>query len=409
VSDIAPLAIDPRPSQTPSHRSLPSLPSLSSRPFLASAAVPLLPASANIPSSGADEAVSAALPDFALFGQFGSDLTQPMTLAYDIVNAFANTRQMTHGHMRQLRGAIENALQIARQSQQLARLAKGRLRQAHEHMRLDELLQDALVERADHLESRGVAVVRNIKPVEVVVDPSLLATLIDTALGWAASDGQRLVVSLGIKNWPEHGILALRTSGLSKAGAEALAADSLTWQLMAHTALTMGVTLEREVTGTDATLLMEFARTVKQFDGLTAVEMDVSGDSTLHNGTKPMAGMRILLISNDSFVKSEVENAGHLLNVQVDSVPNIEKAQSHLRMGLPHLIVIDERLRDDRFEAMQAEIRGIEPNFGFLEIADQFNTFEVSSWMSDSMTRVSRDVLRAQLPSVLMLELARSQ
>lgn len=362
---------------------------------------------ANIPLATPPNAAS--VPDFALLGQFGSELAGPVAVMHDIVKTFSTTRHMAHAQMRQLLRAVEDAMQVARQSQQIARLAEGRLRQSHEPLRLDELVQQALTERTDAFDARGLAVVRNIKPVEIIVDPGLLSNLIDTAIGWSASSGKRLVVSLGIKNWPEHGILALRTSGLTEAGAESLASDSLTWQLMHHTALTMGVTLEREVTGAEATLLMEFARTVKQMEGLTAIEIDASGDSQFHNGTKPMAGMRILLISNDSFVCGEVESTGRMLGVQVDTSPSMEKAQSYLRMGLPHLIVIDERLRDEAFDAVRAEIKTIEPNFGFLEIADQFNTFEISSWMSDSMTRVSRDVLRAQLPSVLTLELARAQ
>jgi hypothetical protein len=362
---------------------------------------------ANTPHAAEPDAAST--PDFALLGQFGSEVAQPVALAHEIVTAFSTTRQMTHSQMRQLLRCIEDAMQIARQSQQIARLAEGRLRQSHENIRLDEMVQQMLAEREDDFGAHGLAVVRNIKPVEIIVDAGLLSSLIDAAMRWAASGGRQLVVSLGIKNWPEHGILALRTRGLDQATTQALAADSLTWQLMHHTAMTMGVTLEREVNASEATLLMEFARTVKQMEGLTTVEMDASGDSQFHNGTKPMAGLRILLISNDPFVCGEVDSASRLLGVQVDSVPNMDKAQSYLRAGLPHLIVIDERLRDETFDQVRDEIKTIEPNFGFLEIADQFNTFEISSWMSDSMTRVSRDVLRTQLPSVLTLELARAQ
>jgi hypothetical protein len=36
------------------------------------------------------------------------------------------------------------------------------------------------------------------------------------------------------------------------------------------------------------------------------------------------------------------------------------------------------------------------------------DTFEVASWAGDSMTRVSRNALRAQLPAVLTLELAKA-
>ena len=54
------------------------------------------------------------------------------------------------------------------------------------------------------------------------------------------------------------------------------------------------------------------------------------------------------------------------------------------------------------------DIRRLDPRFGFLEVTDDVDTFEVASWAGDSMTRVSRNALRAQLPAVLTLELAKA-
>ena len=259
------------------------------------------------------------------------------------------------------------------------------------------------------LQARRIEIHRNIKPVEIIVDPGLLSSLVEAALTWGCSQGKLVVVSLGLKNWPEHGILAIKASNPPGTGGAPVQSDTLVWQLLLLTAQVMGVTLEREITTNgEAMLLMEFARTVKQLEGLTAVEMDASGDSSFHNGTKPMAGMRLLLISNDPMVRAEVDEAGRLLGLMVDKVPSVEQAQRYVKLGMPHLVIIDERLNDDSFIRLQNDITSTDPNLGFIEIADESNTFEVSSWMSDSMTRVSRDVMRAQLPSVLTLELARA-
>jgi DNA-binding NtrC family response regulator len=107
-------------------------------------------------------------------------------------------------------------------------------------------------------------------------------------------------------------------------------------------------------------------------------------------------------------VRGEVDEAARLLGLMVDKVPSVEQAKRYISLGMPHLIIIDERLNDDSFGRLQNDITSTDPNMGFIEIADESNTFEISSWMSDSMTRVSRDVMRAQLPSVLTLELARA-
>jgi hypothetical protein len=356
-----------------------------------------------------EEAPPQALTDYALVGQFGAELAEPINTMHNIVQDFNQSRHMSHAQMVLLVSSVEAALNVTRQSQQIARLAEGRLRQSHERIRLDELLHQTLSELSPALKARGIDIHRNIKPVEIIIDPGLLSSLVESALTWGCSQGKRVVVSLGIKNWPEHGMLAIKASNPPGTLSAPVQADTLAWQLLVLTAQVMGVTLEREITANgEAMLLMEFARTVKQLEGLTAVEMDASGDSSFHNGTKPMAGMRILLISNDSMVRGEVDEAGRLLGLMVDKVPSVEQAERYVKLGMPHLIIIDERLNDDSFGRLQNDITSTDPNLGFIEIADESNTFEISSWMSDSMTRVSRDVMRAQLPSVLTLELARA-
>jgi hypothetical protein len=356
-----------------------------------------------------EEAPPQALTDYALVGQFGAELAEPINTMHNIVQDFNQSRHMSHAQMVLLVSSVETALNVTRQSQQIARLAEGRLRQSHERIRLDELLHQTLTELSPALQARGVEIHRNIKPVEIIIDPGLLSSLVEAALTWGCSQGKRVVVSLGIKNWPEHGMLAIKASNPPGSLAPPANADTLAWQMLVLTAQVMGVTLEREITANgEAMLLMEFARTVKQLEGLTAVEMDASGDSSFHNGTKPMAGMRLLLISNDPMVRAEVDEAGRLLGVMVDKVPSVEQAGRYVKLGMPHLVIIDERLNNDSFGRLQNEITSTDPNLGFIEIADESNTFEISSWMSDSMTRVSRDVMRAQLPSVLTLELARA-
>ena len=350
-----------------------------------------------------------ALTDYALVGQFGAELAEPINTMHNIVQDFNQSRHLSHAQMVQLVASVETALKVTRQSQQIARLAEGQLRQSHERIHLDQLLRQTLSELSPTLKARGIEIHRNIKPVEIIIDPGLLSSLVETALIWGCSQGKRVVVSLGIKNWPEHGILAIKASNPPGSPGASAQADTLAWQLVVLTAQVMGVTLEREITANgEAMLLMEFARTVKQFEGVTSFEMDVSGDSSFHNGTKPMAGMRILLITNDAMVRAEVERAGRLLGLLVDRVSSVEQAQRYVQLGMPNLVIIDQALNDDSFGRLQNDITSTNPNLGFIEIADESNTFEISSWMSDSMARVSRDVMRAHLPSVMTLELARA-
>ena len=71
------------------------------------------------------------------------------------------------------------------------------------------------------------------------------------------------------------------------------------------------------------------------------------------------------------------------------------------------MIIIDERLHDAQLDELRSDLHKIDPNLPFLEIANASNTLEMASWMSGSMTRVSHDSLRSQLPSIMVFELAK--
>ncbi len=348
---------------------------------------------------------------FALVGQVGGELSGHVAVMQQFVQEFNATRRISRAQLQLLAQAIEASAKIARESQQIARLAEGRVRQSHERLKLHEIVNQALDERAPGLHRQGTEIYRNIKPVEIIVDPGLLSMLIESALDWATASGQQISVSLGIKNWPEYGVLAIRSSQTvvdSRFVQEPTAPDNVHWHLLAQVASAMGVTVVRDVAGGEIRLTAEFARTVKSLEGLTAVELDVGGDSSQHGTTKALAGLRILLVTTDPLVRGEVHNVCSMLGLLVDTVPTADKAVRYVETDQPHLIIIDEKIRDARFDGLIEDLRRHNPNFGLLEIAEGHNTFEVSSWMSDSMTRISRDVLRDQLASVLTLELAKA-
>lgn len=355
-------------------------------------------------------AVPAANPRIA--GVIGAELSGPVHAIQRIVQILRDTSRCSVEEMAELLRAVDDAGNIARQSQQLARLAEGRMRQSHERVSLDQLLDSALKDRQAFFAARRIDVKSSTKPVEIVVDPGLLSNLVETALDWAVQDSRQLVVDLGINKWPEHAALSIRTIQAERPpGSEPspAGADSLSWYLLAQIAKAMGVILKREDHGLETTLSLEFARTVKHLEGLTAMEIEAStGDSAFHTGTKALAGLRILLISKDVGVRGEVERACHALGLRTDTVSDSEKAVRYTEREQPHMIIVDERLRNDVFDDLMQDIRRLDPNFGFLEVTDGANTFEISSWMGDSITRVSRDALRQQLPSVLTLELAKA-
>jgi hypothetical protein len=314
-------------------------------------------------SSGGDRA------DFVLAGVIGSQLSEPVDVLQRIVTEFTRTRKISRGQMQQMLSAIEEAHKVAMQSQQIARLSGGRLRQSHERLSLNEMLHQSLDERAQDFQQRGMEVYRNIRSVDVIVDPGLLSSLLDAATDWAASMGQKLVVSLEMKNWPEHGMIVFKASQTVAMGNVDIthAGDNLSWHLVVQTAKVMGLAVDRVHSATDSVLMLEFPRTVRQLEGLTAVEVDGGADSTfMHTESKPLAGHRVLLITGDDNLKGDVKLICRNMGLIMDSVPTTGQGVRFCELDRPHMLIIDERIRDEKFDELRQDLLRTDPNFPFL-------------------------------------------
>lgn len=351
--------------------------------------------------------------DYQVAGVIGSELSVPLNAMQSVMDDINQNQQVTSAHIETLSAALETARILAQQSQQLARLDAGKLRQSHERLNLSALLGQVLDLREPLMRWRGVDLYRSIKPVEVIVDPGLLSSLLEVAVDWAIGLGQRMVVSLTVKNWPEHAVLMIKTVAAEQPSANSNHSDSLSredrlsWHLLLRMGQAMGVSIDRVLSDQEAVVMIEFPRTVKHLQGITAVEMDAGGDSAFHSDSKPLAGHRVLLISQDSIVRDSVRSICKNLGLVQDNVASMELALRFCEMEDPHLVIFDERCRSDDLEVLQHNLQEHNPDFPFIEITDQANTLEIGGWMSGSMARVSRDSLQNQLGPALVLELAK--
>lgn len=120
-----------------------------------------------------------------------------------------------------------------------------------------------------------------------------------------------------------------------------------------------------------------------------------------------MAGHRLLLVSDDERLRLDIEAICENMGLMLDTSETIVQAIRFCEFDKPHMIVIDEKLRDDLFEQLREDLVRNDVNFPFVEIAKTSNTFEMANWMGGSMSRISQDALKAQLPSIFVMELAR--
>ena len=351
-----------------------------------------------------------------LVSQLGSEIAGPLTAALERIHALVATGKIDRAGLRALRDEVEQARQVGIIGQQLTRFASGRVRQSHETLQLEDVLKNVLTLRSREVQARGVGVRTQAKPARVIVDATLLFSLLNAILDWAVANASgEVAFTIDFKPWPQHARLncrfehrpADRPVDETVTAQAAAGLDSLTWRLIEQTAWTMGLNVERKDRPGSTHLVLEFPKTVgEEMEGLTASEVD---DGALTSGnSKALAGSHVLVVASRREVRVLIRDALRNMSMLVDFVGSIEEAQSFCKEGLPHAIVFDSVQRGQRFDHFRDEILAEVPDFVFVEILEQGATFEMSGTNGAAMARIGRDVVTSSLPAALMFELSRN-
>jgi uncharacterized protein with HEPN domain len=350
-----------------------------------------------------------------LVAEIGAATATPLTAALERIQALITTGRIDRASLRALRDEVEQARQAGITGQQITRFASGRLRQSHERLQLAETLKGVLAHRQRETQARGIVLKPTLKPAEVIVDASLLFSLLNTVLDWALSLARsNIEFTIDVKPWPVHARLVCRFAHRPADEAQPLAddaqkdpaLDSLTWRLLEQTAWTMGLPVDRQSDGGTTTLTLEFPRTASdEIEGVSTLEID-EGFAPSTN-SKPLAGSHVLVISARREVRVQVRDALRNMGLIVDFVASVDEATDFCREGLPHAIIIESIQRGERFAHLREEISAEVPDFVFIEIIEEGNTFEMSGFSGSSVAKVGRDVIASSLPSALMFELSK--
>lgn len=353
-----------------------------------------------------------------LVSAVGAEIAGPLTAALERIHALSTTGRIDRAGLRALNDEIASARQVGMNAQQLVRFASGRLRQSHERLPLADTLKTVLAHRARETQARGIFLKPVLKPADVIVDASLLFSLLNSTLDWVLVNARSHVeFTVDVKTWPPHARLRCRFAyrpadqlddGMFTATSATLP-DSLTWRLIEQTAATMGLPLNRIDEHGEITLSFEFPRTANDtMEGVSAIEMDdgFNGSSALNS--KPLAGSHVLVVASRRDVRVQIRDAIRHMGLIVDLVSSVEEAADFCRDGLPHAIIVEGILAGERLAQLRNEISAEVAGFAFIEIVEEGNEFQMSGFGEVSFARVGRGALEAALPSVLMFELSKS-
>lgn len=373
------------------------------------------------PSSLHDAPVASAPRWHQLVTQIGEEIAEPLSAALERVHGLIATGEIDRRSLRLLRDELERARRVGMASQQIVRFACGRVRQSAERLHLTQTLQGVLAHRSRETQSHGIEVRQVLKPVEVIVDPALLFSLLNTLLDWAMTHARGSIeLRLDTKSWPVHARLVCRFHHTppdeegrqaflnTVAPQEGQALDDVNWRLVEQAAETLGLVLERQDGEVTTAVTLEFPRTIHdEVQGLSVSE-DNTGFAVSSANSRPLAGSHVLVVASRREVRVQVREAIRHMGLVVDFVGSIDEAAAFCREGLPHAIIVESILRGERFNQLREDIAREVPDVVFIEIIEEGGMFEVSGYGHAAMARVGRDAILTSLPSALVFELAKT-
>jgi hypothetical protein len=357
----------------------------------------------------------------ALLAEIGSDIGGSLSSALERVTALAATGKIDRPGLRALREEIEQARRAGMIGQQLARFASGRIRQSPEAISLTQMLRDVLVQRGREISAKGIDVRQAMRPVEVIVDATLLHTLLQAVIDWALEHALAdLEFKIDLRPWPPYARLICQFSHRRPAQVDNAAleqddvdttADSLntlSWRLVQQVAWTLNLVLER-VDGPEGIVAVtfEFPQTAtEQIEGVTAIEID-QGFGVSDN-SKPLAGAHLLVLAVRRDLRNDIREATRHMGLVVDFVGSVEEAEEFCREALPQAVIYESSLSGQRFDRLRRGIESEVPGFVFIEITQEGHGFSLSNEGSQQHATLGREAVLPSLPSALIFELSRT-
>lgn len=337
-----------------------------------------------------------------------------LSAALERVNALATTGKIGRKGLRELREYIELARRTGIMGQQVNRLAAGRVRQNVERVDLTAILREALLQHRRQIESLGFEVHQLLGPAQVMADPTLIFTLIDTLIEWSFEHARSAIdFKIELNGWPVFARLSASFRFMSDDQVEQSVVSfsesslqSMSWRLLQQAARTMELPISLDEDGAKARVVIEFPRTVN--DPSETAALRDRGDAQRQGlNSKPLAGSHLLVIAARRDTRTLVRDAIRHMGLMIDNVASVEEAREFCSGGMPHAILHESALGGERFERLRAELLTDMPHLVFIELAEDGQGMETRKVGNRQFTCVSRNAVIESLPAALMFELSR--
>jgi hypothetical protein len=300
-------------------------------------------------------------------------------------------------------------------AQQITRLAGGRIRQARERVDISDLVRHVLEDRAGEIEGNGVAVSSDLQAVDVLLDPPVAISLVNSILDWGMSFSKRLHFSVVPSEFPGPAQLKVRvTTPPPAANAHPNGVgwtvrprgrrlnDGLHWMLLRQIAASSSLEVTRSRQDGAAVLTIDFPKTFLSTEGMACLELTDHGPSSA-----PVRETWVLVMARDEKMRLEAVDALRKLGIQALPAADAGQAKALVGESRPNVLVTGYDVPREEIAAFRTDVLGGDERCPLVEITRELPSFHLSGFDRFETPKVGRDQLTAELPPTVLFELVK--
>ncbi|HYE38485.1 MAG TPA: hypothetical protein VEB23_01055 [Ramlibacter sp.] len=332
------------------------------------------------------------------------------------LNYLVGAGRLRRTEAKALSDAMHQLRATSLRAQQITRLAGGRIRQARERVDLGELVRHVVDERAAEIEAAGVTVSSDLLAVDVLLDPPVAISLLNSILDWGMSFSKQLHFALVPSEWPGPAQLKVRVTtpppaqnahpngvGWTVRPRGRRVNDGLHWMLLRQIAASSSLDVKRSREDGAALLTIDFPKTFLSTEGMACLELTEPGGS-------PAATMReswVLVLAADEDLRTEAVGALKRMGIEALGARDTVHAKTVIGQTRPNVLVTAFDVNQDEVATFRATVLGGEERCPMVEITRDLPSFHLSGFDRFETPKVGRDQVASELPPTVLFELVK--
>lgn len=313
--------------------------------------------------------------------------------------------------------ALSDAMHMLRgtslRAQQITRLAGGRIRQSRERVEMSDLIQRMLEERAGEFEAAGASVRGELRPVDVLLDPPVAISLLNSVVDWGLSFSKEIVIQMAPAAVSGPARLSVRVTTPKRAAAVPQRTggwnlrphgrrlnDGLHWMLMRQMASSAGLEVTRTGEEGVAILNIEFPQTFLNTEGVSCLELQEPMGNALRDAW-------VLVLAEDDRVRQQSLDALRKMGIDAVGARDFAQARAAVAESRPQVVVASYDIDMDGLLDFRATVLGGEARCRLVEITKELPLFNLSGVDHFETPKVGREQVAQELPPTVLFELVK--